>query len=220
MLTVGVVFVTCSGLVYFLFMAAWLNLFLATGGMTLVTTLAGGVAVVIGALNVKDYFFLHRGPSLSIPERVKPGLYQRVRRLVQASGYPALLGGTLLLALAANSYELLCTAGLPMVYTRILTLQGLQVWQYYAYLAFYNVVYIIPLLVIVTLFAVTLGSHHLSETEGRTLKLVSGVMMAEMGVVLLVAPGWLGTLPGAVGLVVTALLLSGVIVILARRRHG
>jgi len=219
MLTVGVVFVTFSGLIYFLFMAAWLNLFLATGGMEVVTTLAGVVALGIGAFNIKDYFFFHRGPSLSIPERVKPGLYQRVRNLVQAAGYPSLLGGTVLLAIAANSYELLCTAGLPMVYTRILTLQGLPLWQYYAYLAFYNVVYVIPLLVIVVIFAVTLGSHRLSESEGRTLKLLSGLMMAEMGLVLLFAPTWLNTLSGTSGLLLTALLLAGVSVVFNRRRH-
>ncbi|NIQ08778.1 MAG: hypothetical protein GWO08_02260, partial [Gammaproteobacteria bacterium] len=33
MLTVGLVFISFSGLIYFLFMAAWLNLFLATGGI-------------------------------------------------------------------------------------------------------------------------------------------------------------------------------------------
>jgi thiol-disulfide isomerase/thioredoxin len=219
MLIVGVVFVACSGLIYFLFMAAWLNLFLATGGMDVVTTLAGVVALGIGAVNIKDYFLLHRGPSLSIPERVKPGLYQRVRNLVQAAGYPSLLGGTVLLAIAANGYELLCTAGLPMVYTRILTLQGLPLWQYYAYLAVYNVVYVVPLLVIVVVFAMTLGSHHLSENEGRTLKLLSGLMMAEMGLVLLFAPALLNTLLGTSGLLLTALLLGGVIVVFTRRRH-
>jgi hypothetical protein len=221
MLTVGVVFVACSGLIYFLFMAAWLNLFLATGGIGMVTTLAGVVALGIGAFNLKDYLYFGRGPSLSIPERVKPSLYQRVRNLVQAAGYPSLLGGTVLLAIAANSYELLCTAGLPMVFTRILTLQELPVWQYYAYLAAYNVVYVIPLLIIVILFAVTLGSHRLSEQEGRVLKLLSGVMMAVMGVVLLLAPDWLSTLHGTAGLLSAALLLAGLIAVLGRwRRTG
>jgi len=219
MLTVGVVFVTFSGLIYFLFMAAWLNLFLATGGIAFITAMAGAVALGIGVFNIKDYFLFHHGPSLSIPERVKPGLYHRVRNLVQAAGYPALLGGTVVLAVAANSYELLCTAGLPMVFTRILTLQGLPLWQYYAYLAAYNVVYVIPLMVIVVLFAVTLGTHHLSEREGRLLKLLSGVMMAEMGLVLLFTPEWLNTLTGTSGLLLSALLLGGMIAIVGRKKR-
>ena len=216
MLTVGVVFVAFSGLIYFLFMAAWLNLFLATGGVAIITTLSGVAALVIGAFNIKDFFLFHHGPSLSIPERVKPTLYHRVRNLVRAAGYPSLLGGTILLAIAANSYELLCTAGLPMVYTRILTLQGLPIWQYYAYLAFYNVVYIIPLLGIVILFAVTLGTHRLSEHEGRFLKLISGVMMAEMGLVLLFVPTWLSNLASTAGLLAAALLTSGLILGISR----
>ncbi len=216
MLTVGVVFVGFSGLIYFLFMAAWLNLFLATGGIGIVTTLAGLVALTIGAINIKDYFLWHRGPSLAIPERVKPSLYQRTRKLVQSSSYVTLLGGTVVLAMAANSYELLCTAGLPMVYTRILTLHGLPAWQYYAYLLGYNVVYVIPLLIIVIVFAVTLGAHRLTEKGGRILKLLSGVMMAAMGLVLLLAPAWLSSLSSTALLLLGALAVTGLVLIFRR----
>lgn len=125
MALVGGVFVLCSGLVYFGFMAAWLNLFLLVGWLPLVTAGAGLVALLIGALNVKDFVWLGRGVSLSIPERAKPGLYQRTRALVGAANLPAMLAGTVVLALAANAYELLCTAGFPLVFTRVLTLSEL-----------------------------------------------------------------------------------------------
>lgn len=210
MLTVGMVFVSFSGIIYFLFMAAWLNLFLAMGGIRIVTLLAGLVALVIGGMNIKDYFFFHKGPSLSIPDKVKPGLYHRVRDLVKSSSYLSLLGGTALLAIAANSYELLCTAGFPMVFTRILTLQDLPLWQYYTYLAAYNLVYITPLLIIVIIFAITLGAHQLSEKQGRFLKLIAGVMMADMGIVLLFYPALLQSMAGTItvfGLAVLCVLL-------------
>lgn len=220
MLTVGVVFVCFSGLIYFLFMAAWLNLFLATGGLRLVTLAAGLAALLMGGLNIKDYFLLHRGPSLSIPDKVKPGLYRRVRDLVKSAGYPSLLGGTALLAIAANSYELLCTAGFPMVFTRILTLQQLPTWQYYGYLALYNVVYVIPLLTIVIIFAVTLGAHQLSEQQGRFLKLISGVMMADMGLVLLFAPALLQSLSGTLVMFGSALAVVALILLIDRRQRS
>ena len=219
MLTVGIVFVGFSGLIYFLFMAAWLNLFLATGGIRLVTLLAGLVALAIGALNIKDYFFFHKGPSLSIPEKVKPGLYQRVRDLIKSANYPSLLGGTALLAIAANSYELLCTAGFPMVFTRILTLQELPIWQYYSYLALYNVIYVIPLLIIVIIFAVTLGAHQLTEKQGRYLKLISGVMMADMGLVLAFFPTLLQSLVGTVAMFGGAILCVTTILLTDTYRH-
>ncbi len=220
MLTVGVVFISFSGLIYFLFMAAWLNLFLATGGLRFVTLLAGLIALLIGALNIKDYFFFHKGISLSIPDKVKPGLYQRVRNLIKSSSTLSLLGGTALLAIAANSYELLCTAGFPMVFTRILTLQELPTWQYYAYLAYYNVVYVVPLLIIVILFAITLGAHQLSEKQGRVLKLLSGAMMTGMGLVLVFFPTLLQSLTGTITLFTTTILCVAGILSVDAWRHS
>ena len=191
MAIVGGTFVLFSGVLYFLFMAAWLNIFLIVGHLALVTTVAGLIAVAMGAVNVKDYFWFKRGISLSIPERAKPGLFQRMRGLVATSNLPSILAGTITLALAANAYELLCTAGFPMVFTRILTLNELSPAAHYLYLALYNVVYILPLLAIVVVFIVTLGVRKLSEEEGRILKLLSGLMMLGLGVVLLVAPDML-----------------------------
>jgi hypothetical protein len=114
MLLIGGTFVMVSGLVYFLFMAAWLSLFLVVGASPIVTAVAGTLALVIGALNVKDWFLFRQGPSLSIPESAKPGLFRRMRGLLSAEGLGTLMMGTVTLAVAANSYELLCTAGFPM----------------------------------------------------------------------------------------------------------
>mgnify|MGYP000326079675 CR=1 FL=1 len=54
-----------------------------------------------------------------------------------------LLVAALVLALAANTYELLCSSGFPLVYTRALTLSDLSTAGYYLYLAFYNLVYVL-----------------------------------------------------------------------------
>jgi hypothetical protein len=200
MLFIGSVFLFFSGLIYFLFMAAWLNVFRWLGEIALVTTLAGMLAIVIALINIKDYFRFKQGVSLSIPDSAKPGLYQRVRGLLRADSLPALTLGTIALAIAANSYELLCTAGFPIVYTRLLTLSDLPPWQHYAYLALYNVVYVIPLMVITLIFTYTLGSRKLSEVEGRLLKLLSGIMMLSLGVLLVVAPAALNDLRVALAL--------------------
>ncbi|HEY5791344.1 MAG TPA: thioredoxin family protein [Gammaproteobacteria bacterium] len=214
MLLVGGVFVLCSGLVYFAFMAAWLNLFLLVGGQAPVTAAAGAVALGIGMLNAKDYFHPGAGPSLAIPDTARPGLYRRVRALVGSERLPALLAGSVLLALAANSYELLCTAGFPMVYTRVLTLHALPPLGHYAWLALYNVIYVLPLLAIVLLFGATLGARRLTADQGRLLKLLSGLMMLGLGALLLLAPNLLANPWTGAALVAAALLLTW----LARRR--
>jgi glutaredoxin len=216
MLLVGGTFVFFSGAIYFLFMAAWLNLFLLVGEMPAITVLAGLTALVVGGLNLKDFFFFRRGVSLSIPESVKPRLFDRMRRLVRATRLSSVLAGTVVLAMAANSYEILCTAGFPMVYTRALTLHDLPRWQFYAFVAFYNLVYILPLLAIVLLFTFTLGGRKLTERQGRVLKLVSGMMMLLLGGVLLVRPGWLNN-PGAAVLLLAAALLGSILIVLVSR---
>jgi hypothetical protein len=208
MLTIGIVFVTFSGLVYFALMAAWLNLFLWAGELRMVTVAAALIAILMGALNVKDYFWFRQGPSIGISARARPRLFQRMRELLQARSWPTLLLATVTLAIAANSYEALCTAGFPMIYTRLLTLQPLSTLQHYGYLALYNLVYVLPLLAIVLLYVRTLGSRKLSTLEGRVLKLVSGIMMLGLGLALLLYPQALAQPWVSLTLVAVALLIG------------
>ena len=208
MLLVGGVFVAVSGLVYFAFMAAWLNLFQLVGQLSLVTLLAGIVALTLGLLNIKDYLRVQRGTSTSLSDGQKQRLFSRMRGLLNADRLPALLGATLVLAVVANSYELLCTMGLPMVFTRVLTLEELPVTQYYAYLALYNLVYVTPMLLIVGLFVLTMGRRKLSESEGRFFKLLSGSMMSALGLLLVTWPDLLASPVVAVAVILVAVLFS------------
>ncbi len=216
MLLIGGVYVFFSGAMYFAFMAAWLGLFRVMGSLPWVTLAAGLVALLIGALNVKDFFAFRRGPSLSIPESGKPGLYRRARAILNADSMPAMLSATVVLAVAANFYELLCTAGFPMVYTRLLTLAPISHARQYAYLALYNLIYVLPLLIIVLTFVGAMGARKLSEREGRVLKLLSGLMMLGLGVLLLAAPERLDNLLVALGLMLGA---TGLTWLLARIRR-
>ncbi len=218
MLTVGTTFVVCSGVMYFMFMAAWLNLFLLTEQLRIVTAIAGVIAIVFGLLNIKDYFFFRRGVSLSLSDSARSKLFARIRGLTQSGSWPAMIFATLVLAAAANSYELLCTAGLPMVFTRVLTLHELDVAQYYLYLVFYNIIYIIPLLLIVVAFAATLGSKKLSVLEGRLLKMLSGSMMLGLGFVLLSKPEWLNNMLVSLAIISGAILLTAALALLNKTK--
>jgi thiol-disulfide isomerase/thioredoxin len=206
MLLVGGVFVFFSGLLYFLFMSAWLNLFLLMGWMRPVTIGAALLALLAAGLNIKDALYPGSGLSLSIPEGRKPGLFQRMRTLLKMEGTAGLLLATIVLALLANSYELLCTSGLPMVYTRILTLELLPTAEYYGYLLLYNLVYVTPLAVIVLLFSLGVARGKLQALGGRLLKLLSGLMMLGLGLLLLLVPEWLNS-PWSTLLVISLALL-------------
>jgi hypothetical protein len=212
MFMIGGIFIFFSGFIYFLFMSAWLNLFLLMGQVALITKIAGAASVVIASINIKDYFAFGRGISLTIPDSAKPKLFDRMRRLLKSTSFFSALLGTAVLAIAANSYELLCTAGFPMVFTRILTLNDLPTLRYYAYLVLYNVVYIIPLSAIVLVFTITLGRKKLTDVQGRVLKLVSGTMMLGLGIVLLVRPALMNNLLISVALLTGALAVSGAVI--------
>jgi hypothetical protein len=176
-----------------------------------VTFIAGAIAIAAAAINIKDFFWFKRGVSLSIPEQAKPGLFTRMRALVRADRLANMIASTVALAVLANFYELLCTAGFPMLYTRILTLRELPAAEYYFYLVLYNVVYVIPLAAIVAAFAYTLGARKLSEREGRILKLLSGTMMLELGMVLILAPTWLDSPWIALILIAAALVVTWIV---------
>jgi hypothetical protein len=120
------------------------------------------------------------------------------------------------LAIAANAYELLCTAGFPMVFTRILTLNHLSSGWYYLYLVLYNAVYVIPLASIVVIFTVTLGKKHLTEQQGRLMKLVSGTMMLSLGGVLLFNPSILSNAFISFMLLMGALVVSFAVVLITK----
>jgi len=216
---VGGTFVFFSGLMYFIFMAAWLNLFLLTEELTIITAIAGLIALLVGAINLKDYFFFKQGVSLSIPDAARPKLFQKIRLITQSAKWPAMLVATVVLAIVANSYELLCTAGLPMVYTRVLTLNDLSAMQYYLYLGFYNLIYILPLLIVVGIFTVTLGSKKLSEKEGRILKLLSGSMMMGLGGLLFFAPELLNNVFASLAVIGVAIVITGLFALIEWKIH-
>ncbi len=219
MLLIGATFIFFSGLMYFLFMAAWLNIFMLIGELRMITVAAGLVALIVAAINIKDFFYFGKGASLTIPDSAKPKLFKRMRELLKASSLYSMMIGTIVLAVSANAYELLCTAGFPMVFTRVLTLNDLSTTQYYLYLAFYNLVYVIPLTIIVLMFTITLGARKLTEWEGQVLKLMSGMMMMGLGLAFLFKPALLNNILFALGMLAAAIALTGLIAYLTKKRQ-
>lgn len=190
-LAVAGTFVVISGVAYFAFMAAWLNVLLLVGFLRWVQVLLAILAIVVGTIHVKDFFAFKRGVSLSIPESAKPGIYGRVRRIVLAESLISAIGGAIVLAILVNIIELLCTAGLPALYSQVLSLQNYPWWKNYAYLSLYILAYMLDDSIMVGIVVVTLGKKKLQESQGRWLKLVSGLVILALGLVLLFKPEWL-----------------------------
>ncbi len=190
-LAVAGTFVFISGAAYYAFMAAWLNVLLLVGFLRWVQVLLATLAIFVGLVNVKDFFAWKKGISLSIPESAKPGIYSRVRSIVMAESLVSAIVGATVLAVLVNFIELLCTAGLPALYSQVLTLQGYPPWKNYAYLLLYILAYMLDDSLMVAIVVFTLGKRKLQENEGKWLKLFSGLVILLLGLVLLFRPDWL-----------------------------
>ena len=185
------IFVLVSGLVYFIFMAAWLNFFFLLGLTRTLQIILGVFAIAVGSIHIKDFFMYKKGLSLSIPESVKPGIYSRVNRILKAENITGAIFTVIALAAMVNVVELACTAGLPVIYTQILASHPLSTFEYYAYLALYNIAYMADDSVMIVIAVVTLSRAKLQERGGRILKLISGLVISLLGLVMFFAPGWL-----------------------------
>jgi len=213
-LLVGGIFIFFSALFYFLFMSVLLNVFKLSQEIVILTFIAGAVAVFAGVINIKDYFAFQKGISFTLPKRHKAKFMERVKNLSLAKSTLALIAATIVIAATVNIYELLCTFGFPMVYIRVLTLKELPSLQYYLYLIFYNLIYIIPLAAIVLIFAVTLGRKTFSQIWVRRLKLVSGFMILFLGLILIIKPKLLESISTAFGVLAGAIIVSGLIILI------
>lgn len=185
----GGTFVVMSGVVYFLFMTAWVNLFALVGFSRVITIVLGTIVLVMGVINLKEVIWFKQGVSLTIPETAKPKLYRRMRSISGAASLPAAFLGIAALAFFVNLIELGCTLGLPAIYTRVLTLhEGLSPLGRYGYLALYNVAYVVPLALIVAAYALTLHRMTLSKRGAKALKAVSGTLLVLFGLLFILAP--------------------------------
>lgn len=185
MLLVGSIFIFFSGLIYLILMVMIMNATQITE-LPIIALIAGSIAIAFGVLNIKDFFLFKKGISTSIPEKQKKKLYSQMRKIAQISSTIPIIFATIILAVTANTVELLCSLGLPLIYTgTILPLFNLNIFEKYIYLVFYNIIYIIPLLIIVVIVVTTLGRWKLTEFQGQILKLFSGLMILSLGITLI-----------------------------------
>ncbi|MDP3544376.1 MAG: glutaredoxin family protein [Elusimicrobiota bacterium] len=185
MIAIAGTFLIASGAVYYLFMTAWLGVFLALGRSRALQTTLGVLALAAAAVHIKDALAPGRGPSLNIPESAKPGIYARVREIVTAQNLPAALAAAAVLAVGVNVVEVLCSAGLPAVYTQVLASHALGFWERQGYLLVYVGAYMLDDGVMTAAAVATLSMTRLQERGGRVLQLLSGGVLAALGLALL-----------------------------------
>ena len=173
-------------------MAAWLNIFMLIGFARWAQIAARGAGGDDRRHQRQGLLRVQEGPErCRSPSRPSRRFTATSGGIVSAKSLLGALLGAVVLAVLVNTVELLCTAGLPAVYTQILTYQGFPAWKNYAYLGLYISAYMLDDVAMLSVVVVTLSRRRLQEQEGRYLKLLSGAVILALGVVMLAKPEWL-----------------------------
>jgi thiol-disulfide isomerase/thioredoxin len=187
----GGTFILASSLVYFLFLSAWLNLFLFIGFIFWIRLLIGAVAITCGVYYLREYWTNRAGVCKVIGQGKKQKIMSRLRKITQKKQLFAALLGIVLLAFAVNLIELVCSAGLPAVYTQVLALAKLPRWQHYLYLLLYILIFMLDDLVVFYLAMTTLNATGVTGKYSRYSHLIGGLIIFILGILLIFKPEWL-----------------------------
>jgi hypothetical protein len=187
----GSAFIIASAFVYFLFMATWLNILLFIGFIIWIRILIGLVALAGGTYGLKEFFFNKEAACKVTGGEKRQAVFEKLRDITHRKHLLIALGGIILLAFAVNLVELICSAGLPAVFTQILALSKLSQWQYYFYMLFYILIFMLDDLFVFITAMVTLEITGISTKYSRASHLIGGVLMLIIGLLLLFRPEWL-----------------------------
>lgn len=187
----GTTFIITSGFVYFLFLSAWLNFFLFLGFVVWVRIIIGIVALGSGSYYLRDYFVNKSGACKVTGNENRRRIFEKLKAITQKKQFIFALSGIIMLAIAVNMVELICSAGLPAIYTKILSNAQLPTLQYYLYLLFYIVVFMLDDLFVFFTAMITLKAVGLEGKYARISHLVGGILMIIIGILMLFRPEWL-----------------------------
>lgn len=187
----GTTFIIASASMYFLFLSAWLNLILFIGFIVWIRVLIGLIAVGGGSYYLKEFFKNPESTCKVTKNEKRQKVFNKLKKLTQEKNFWVALIGIILLAWAVNLVELICSAGLPAVYTQILALSELSKSTYYGYLLLYILVFMLDDLLIFFTAMITLQVTGLSGKYARIAHLIGGIGMVIIGILLLFKPEWL-----------------------------
>ena len=193
---VGYVYIMVTALIYALFILGVFTFLDYTKFIPQIQLIAAAITLVIGIINIKDYFFYKKGVSLTIDDSKKPGIYARMRNIVKKSdSLLAMIGATIVLSAMVSLIEFSCTAAFPVIWSNILASQGVGKPAFYGYLFIYMLLYQFDEIIIFIAAVITMKSQRMEEKHGRFLKLLSGCMMVSLSAVMLINPGVMNNLP-------------------------
>jgi hypothetical protein len=181
-------FVLASGVLYFLFMTAWLNVFLFIGYVRPVTVIIGLVALGGGILQIRELIRTKGEIVCEVTsEESREKTMAKMQKIVSSPITLGTIVGIVALAFAVNAIEFVCSAAIPAVFTQVLSLAGLTTFQYYGYILLYVFFFMLNNLVIFGAAAFALTSN-LGVRYAKYARPIGAGILIILGALLLFAP--------------------------------
>ena len=177
-LRIGLAYIAAVYVTYFLAGVGILTTIKSFEIVMVVYVIMAVLAILAGLVNIKDFFFYGKWFSLEIPAKYK----QTIEGYVYRASMPAAIA----LAILVSLVELPCTGG---IYFAILSMLALGSTQTAILdLLLYNLIFVLPLVVILILFNFGYTAEKMEEWRlGRRkyMKLLMGIVMIALGIIML-----------------------------------
>jgi cytochrome c biogenesis protein CcdA/glutaredoxin len=206
---IGAVFLTVTSAMYGLYIAGAYTALSYARFLPWIQRGVALVAIVLGLLQLKDGFGIAGGPSLSVNQGARPGMYQRMRSLATDDRpITALIGATVALAVGVSLLETPCTLGLPILWTNLLAENDVAFAGAAVLFVIYLAMFLLDELVVFVAVVATMRALKIQEHHGRALKIVSGMVMITLAAALVARPHAMTTVDGTLAVFGIAALLA------------
>ncbi|HDQ22404.1 MAG TPA: hypothetical protein ENN28_00325 [Candidatus Uhrbacteria bacterium] len=183
----GITFLAASGFVYFLFLSAWLNFFLFIGFIFWVRILIGSVAIGSGVYQLKE-FYKNRPGCKVVKGELRDKIFTNLKFITKIPSFWLALIGIIFVAFAVNLIELVCSAGLPAIYTNILSMSDMALWKYYLLLLLYIAIFMLDDFFVFAVAMLTLQITGVHAKYVRHSNLIGGIIILILGILLILKP--------------------------------
>ena len=190
----GLTFILTSGVVYLLFMLSWLNVAKYTSSIIFVRYLIGIFALVFGSINLYRFIkgLKQKDVGCDVTDAAKKRkIMDKIRKILSENKLLFAIIGIMLLAISVNLIELLCSLGLPVMFTEILGLNDLSHFEYGIYMLVYILFFLADDLVIFIIAMKTLKLKGISNKYMKYSHLIGGLIMLITGLLMILKPAWL-----------------------------
>ncbi len=191
MWALGITFLVSSALVYFLFLISWLNLAVFLNKILYIRVAISFVAVLFGVLQVNSFFFKKDDGCEVVDTKNRKKIIKSIQKIVKEKSFILALIGIILLAASVNIIELLCSLGLPVMFTQILTINEVGKLGQILYSLIYILFFMIDDIIIFIIAMKTLEIKAISNKYGKYSHLIGGLIMIIIGILMIYKPEWL-----------------------------